>query len=570
MAPHPWDKKYVRQTSNTGMEVALVRRGPTNSGTWIVLQPDKQLRSLRLNDRQTVLSQAPTGTYFRPLGKLTDAQKKAVKEAADQALRSEETVPKMIQRFEGEVSGSRRFFALLSAAPALGGKTIRWITRSRYRVMGFGVALFLIFEALQTLLVFEMMEHWAQTIRYKAKEGIENILAWSENLKETAEWLVEQYARLSEYISGPRLCGYILVLVFLVYQWWHYDSEESEDSEHSSQCSSPEETPPQTPRDQSTREQMMLVEKLAKRQEELHDQIIQDEAKAQAREMVQKVRQESAGSSWTTKDWKSFEEMSAKLESFQKILEEDQKKRKPEASQEEDQSVPGTPMAKGETAKKTPEKNRPEGPEPKKVKTDVSASVQRLKRLSQNPTAIFSEALEHMEDWEEEFFLEHFPPGYRARVAPDVFTNIYSHGKRAKEYFMDWLRSRGLMECNAARELIACGDVLDTLLIDEPLDNFINKLQVEKLGKKIYGLQKAFENVNQESHWKKPTGAAKQWTSRVNWEAAKQVDPELLMPNQVPRIRQQEDETRMEMDREAMIIRTQQRLRDAAAGKGES
>ena len=156
MAPHPWDKKYVRQTSNTGMEVALVRRGPTNSGTWIVLQPDKQLRSLRLNDRQTVLSQAPTGTYFRPLGKLTDAQKRAVKEAADQAIRSEETVPKMVQRFEGEVSGSRRFFALLSAAPALGGKTIRWITRSRFRALGTVVSIFLLFEMLQTAKLF----HW--------------------------------------------------------------------------------------------------------------------------------------------------------------------------------------------------------------------------------------------------------------------------------------------------------------------------------------------------------------------------------------------------------------------------
>ena len=126
------------------------------------------------------------------------------------------------------------------------------------------------------------------------------------------------------------------------------------------------------------------------------------------------------------------------------------------------------------------------------------------------------------------------------------------------------------MECPAARELIACGDTLDTLLIDEPLNDFINKLQVEKLGKKIFGLQRAFENVTQLSDWKKPTGAAKNWSSKINWESAKQVDPELKMPDTLPRIREQEDETRVEMDREAMLLRTQQQLQNAAASRKEA
>ena len=101
------------------------------------------------------------------------------------------------------------------------------------------------------------------------------------------------------------------------------------------------------------------------------------------------------------------------------------------------------------------------------------------------------------------------------------------------------------------------------------MNNFINSLQVEKLGKKIYGLQKAFENVTQVNDWKKPTGAQKNWTSKIDWAAARQVDPELKMPDTLPRIREHEDETRVEMDREAMLLRTQKQLQDAAAARKE-
>ena len=579
MSPHPWDRKYVRQTSNTGIEVALVRRGPAGKGTWIVLQPDQQLRSVRLNDRKTVLNDPPVGTYFRPIGKLTENQKKAVKEAADQAISSEETVPKMIRKFEGEVTPVRRLGALLCGIPALGGKTIRWITRSRYRVFGtLGVA-FVIFEAMQTFLVFEMIEHWANTIRYKTKDAWEQVLGLSEGLKETVEKLGEVYNTVNEYVSGPRLAAWVATVMFFAYQWWFYNPEESEDSEHSSQCSSPEETPPATPRDQGSREQLMLIEALTKRQEELHEQIIQDEAKAQSREMVRRARQAESGSSWSEQDQKSFKEMSERLDSFRQILEEDQKKRK---GQEAIPETPETPAAKTSKAAGTPEKSvtieqkGPEAPEvaatpaTKKVKVDMSSHIQKLERLAQNPTQIFADALKGMEMWEEDYTNDHFPPGYRARVAPATFTHIYSHGKRAKEYFIEWLRSRGLMDCPSARELIACGDTLDTLLIDEPLNNFINSLQVEKLGKKIYGLQKAFENVTQVNDWKKPTGAQKNWTSKIDWAAARQVDPELKMPDTLPRIREHEDETRVEMDREAMLLRTQKQLQDAAAARKES
>ena len=73
-----------------------------------------------------------------------------MKEAADQAILSDETVPKMVRKFDGEVSPVRRLFALVSVVPALGGKTIRWITRSCYRVFGFSAIIFLAFETLQT------------------------------------------------------------------------------------------------------------------------------------------------------------------------------------------------------------------------------------------------------------------------------------------------------------------------------------------------------------------------------------------------------------------------------------
>ena len=315
----------------------------------------------------------------------------------------------------------------------------------------------------------------------------------------------------------------------------------------------------------------MLVVQLAQRQEDLRNQMITDEANAQAREMAWKARMESQQrSGWSEEDKASMKEMKEKLAGFQKIIEEDKAKRTRSVEEEE----PTTPNRSDLLEETTPEKagqkggskeGRGEGPEAKKFKQDISIYLSKLDRLAQNPTQIYREVASGMKNWDEEFTKEHFPPGYQVRVAPMVFAEIYSHGRRAKDFFFEWLRVRQLLDCHPARRLLACGSTLDMLVLDEPLENFINSLTAEKLGKEIYGLQLAFENINKESDWKKPTtGAQKNWTSKVNWEAARRVDPALKGDTQVPRIREQEDETAKEMDREAAMLRVNDRLAEAA------
>ena len=567
MVPKPWDKRYVQVTENTGWEVALVRKG--RNSTWIVLLPDRSLKSARLTDRKTILNNPKNGTYFQPLGPLSTQDKAAVKAAADYTMVEGREAPAMLERYQGGgTSGVRRFFALLCAIPVGGGSFIRWMTRRPIRMVGAGVTFWIAFEILQALLIFEMVEYWSLVMRQRFNDFLIVVMAMSETLKAVAGFLASMYKTVEPYVTPWKLLPGTFASFFLTY-YWFVREEDSAESEHSSEApSSAASTPLHTPRDAATREQLILVEQLTKRQEELKQQIIEDEATAQAREMAWKARMEvQARSAWSPEDRASWKEMKEKLETFSKIVEEDKAKRT--RSVEEEATTPNRSEAMEEV---TPEKSnqkggskeKVEGPEQKKFKQDVTVTLQKLDRLSQNPTQIYRNAAAGLQNWDTEFIQEHFPPGYQARVAPEVFAEIYSHGKRAREFFQEWLRVRTLLDCHPARRLLACGTTLDMLVIDEPLENFINSLTAEKLGKEIYGLMRAYEYVGKESDWKKPTGGSKNWVSKVNWEAAKRVDPELKADHQVPRIREQEDETAKEMDREAALLRVQDKLAEAA------
>ena len=119
-----------------------------------------------------------------------------------------------------------------------------------------------------------------------------------------------------------------------------------------------------------------------------------------------------------------------------------------------------------------------------------------------------------------------------------------------------WLRDHGLSENNQARELKAWMKTLDSLLFGgEPLPNFVNQVCVERLGKKALGLMHAFKTCQSPDVWRRPPGKkdGSKWTSKVDWEAAKRIDPELASQDTGFRMRHLEDEIRKELTREAMV-----------------
>ena len=72
--------------------------------------------------------------------------------------------------------------------------------------------------------------------------------------------------------------------------------------------------------------------------------------------------------------------------------------------------------------------------------------------------------------------------------------------------------------------------------------------------------------VHQESDWSRPAGA-KTWKIKVDYEAARRVDPSLL--EEVPfNIRPLQEEVRKELERDASLLKARAKLDKYADGGG--
>ena len=567
MAPAAWDKRYVRTTPTTGYEVFLVRRGQpplTPAASWIVLTPDRTLKTLQLRDRKTVLNVPTAGSYFAPVGALSAAEKTAVRTAADDKITNQEAFSEVTPYNTDQWSTSRRVFSFLLGMPALGGHGIRWVTRSRYRVFGTAATLLLVYDILSKLAVWEMLEHFVALNRNRFGELIQSWKDASGRIKEFIEALQVNYETLAGWIEPWRLFAYLMVTGFVIYMrvTWDPDSEESP-----SLASTPATTPPDSPRDGQSNAQMEAIKQIMEKQMQLQEQLILTDEQFRTQTMLQQVKNESTEKSqWSDEDREMFTEMKTRVDMFSKYVTEDKKEINP---------VPETPAKTVTTSEATSSKDqelqtpeKKEEPPAKKPKTqELEAQVARLVRVGQNPTEICREAILQLEDWSTVDMMEAFPEGFRVRLAPQLLTQIYQSGKKARDFILEWLRVRTLYENPSAREALSVAGTIDTLLLDEKVPNFINKVSTEKLCKKLYALMIAFEHVSKESDWKKPQGSSK-WQSKVNWEEARRYDPELKTDNQVPRFRDVEDLVHKEVDREAALIRSKMKLKDHDSPQG--
>jgi len=370
---------------------------------------------------------------------------------------------------------------------------------------------------------------------------------------------------------------YLVVLAFGTYMILTWEESEDDVSPSSSPAASPCSTPlPRSPRDsgedyeiQKDSPHMAMLREMTDRQSRLEDQWRESETEKETKLLVSMAKQDHL---WESRDQKMLDEIQGRLNIFKQTLMEDRGEKEhafPESTLKGSVEPESTPVAatptKGTGSAEPlfdlePPSTTKDRSMPKKQKTgNAAATLARLSRVARNPQQVFLEVLENLEDWDQIYVEQHFPVGFRARIAPDLLADIYASGKRGKEYALDWLRIRNLMDCSSALGLIATLAAIDTLLLDDPIDNFINHIGVEKLSKKAYGLMTAYNNVKKETDWKRPSGNAK-WTSRVDWNAAKRVDPDLKGEDSLLRVPQVEDEVRTEIDREAALIKAKAKL----------
>ena len=84
------------------------------------------------------------------------------------------------------------------------------------------------------------------------------------------------------------------------------------------------------------------------------------------------------------------------------------------------------------------------------------------------------------------------------------------------------------------------------------------------------GIIAAFQNVKKESDRRRPQGKdGTKWTSRVQWEEAKRIDPALIEEDVLFQDRTSQDEIRQEMEREANLLNAKAKIA-LAAQKGKT
>ena len=98
-----------------------------------------------------------------------------------------------------------------------------------------------------------------------------------------------------------------------------------------------------------------------------------------------------------------------------------------------------------------------------------------------------------------------------------MVAKLYEYGRTASRELGEFVRSRGLEKCHATMELPTLGLILDSLVVDSAPAEVINTPAVEVVCRKVYGLNRAFEDAKSENDWKMPkvANAGKRVQSQV-------------------------------------------------------
>ena len=87
-------------------------------------------------------------------------------------------------------------------------------------------------------------------------------------------------------------------------------------------------------------------------------------------------------------------------------------------------------------------------------------------------------------------------------------------------------------------------------------------MSFERLVRKGYALVRAYRNVNSKDDWSRPKDS-KAWKSKVDWEAARRLDPQLAEEGAL-RVLAAEEEVRKAMGRDAQLVKARTDLDSGA------
>jgi hypothetical protein len=141
------------------------------------------------------------------------------------------------------------------------------------------------------------------------------------------------------------------------------------------------------------------------------------------------------------------------------------------------------------------------------------------------------------------------PKGFQERLAPKYLCEVYREGT-ALRYAKDWIIKHNLQNNSPAQEMLSIMQAVDDSILFDNAD-VINALAFEKLVRRAYGLERAFEDCWLEPDWKR-VESKKQWKSKVKWSLCERYDVRSQI-GKAHRIYEVDEEARKEMERDANL-----------------
>ena len=204
---------------------------------------------------------------------------------------------------------------------------------------------------------------------------------------------------------------------------------------------------------------------------------------------------------------------------------------------------------------------------PSESSPGVSELVRKLEKRTELPQQKFLAKLREYQEVPAEVWAEQFPIGYRTRVAAEFLSEVFGSGLTGEKWARRFVEERQASKSPACRELIPTMLAIDTLVLVDGDAGIINSVALERLCRKALGIVEAWRKVQNEGDWSRP-GGSKGWKSKVDYEAARRVDPGLLDEAHF-RIRPLEEEVRKEAGRDASLLKARLKLEKQQQDSGQ-
>ena len=605
----PWERRYYRQNAVLGLEVYLVRK---QAGTkWVVVKPDMTLALLSCTKSRTVLLDPEVGITWRQAPILTDVQKLALDAEAEAAIRNNSLAE--MPKFNPKAVASRVAFlqgaAWLAQAPGSVMRFLRYSLRSGRRTGGLLMLMLLIWEVTRGIGISEKFAEYRTYSGNLWTEFKSWVREWDDEwailviwMEGWAEWISKRVPVWKMSILGIGSLG-------LIYGYWIKEEADSSQGSSTSSVAAPGEG---VQRLQEMKEMMNqtantqavdLMRDMLASQKAMREEMADYRTAQRAQELCAEARRErdaekplsgAMEEALTMRDSANqqiIRDMATRLQGFEEVLREHAGLATRPASAELSEIINGPVPAKttGEAEptmtsaliEASPKRSSSSPPlaTPEKIPQGekraapgssggISHVIKRIKDKAMLPQQIYLEQLNQYEDIDQEFWCRQFPENYRERMAAEGFAEIYSHGMSGEQYGRQFLRERELLDCHAAREIVAGLAAFDSMMMIDQAQGLLNKVSTEKLARKIFGLIRAYENCRTVADWSRPKGKeGGAWKSKVDWDQARRIDPFLRVAETTIRVPCVEDEIRRGMTQDATILQAKQKLLDAGGGK---